>query len=121
MRRFAFAAAAMLLALAPVLALDGEPGMHDPSTVIEAGGKFYVSLCGSSPLSTAPSPGKCLIVCATDSGPRVVPWKPALTLRCLTVGLTACGAANRQATMTAAAKDTDTTELLLDIDLIPTT
>ena len=30
MTRFALAAAAMLLALAPGLALDGEPGMHDP-------------------------------------------------------------------------------------------
>ena len=47
MRRFALAAAAMLLALAPVLALDGEPGMHDPSTVIEAGGKFYVYATGN--------------------------------------------------------------------------
>ena len=36
MTRCALAAAAMLLALAPVLALDGEPGMHDPSTVIAA-------------------------------------------------------------------------------------
>jgi hypothetical protein len=42
MRQFALAAAAMLLALAPALGLDGEPGMHDPSTVIEANGKFYV-------------------------------------------------------------------------------
>jgi hypothetical protein len=42
MTRFALAAAAMLLALAPALALDGPPGMHDPSTVIEANGKFYV-------------------------------------------------------------------------------
>lgn len=49
------AAAAMLLLVAPtfaargdmpaafdgLLALDGEPGMHDPSTVIQAGGRFY--------------------------------------------------------------------------------
>ena len=39
----------MLLALAPALALDGEPGMHDPSTVIEAGGKFYVYATGNGP------------------------------------------------------------------------
>lgn len=32
----------LLLLVAPVLALDGEPGLHDPSTVIQAGGKFYV-------------------------------------------------------------------------------
>ena len=47
MTRFALAAAAMLLALAPGLALDGEPGMHDPSTVIEADGKFYVYATGN--------------------------------------------------------------------------
>lgn len=34
-------AAALLLAVSPVLALDGEPGLHDPSTIIQAGGKFY--------------------------------------------------------------------------------
>jgi arabinan endo-1,5-alpha-L-arabinosidase len=36
------AAFAMLLIVPPVLALDGEPGLHDPSTVIQADGKFYV-------------------------------------------------------------------------------
>ena len=36
------AAAALLLLIAPAIALDGEPGMHDPSTIIEAGGKYYV-------------------------------------------------------------------------------
>jgi arabinan endo-1,5-alpha-L-arabinosidase len=35
------AAAALLLAMPPVLALDGETGLHDPSTVIQEGGKFY--------------------------------------------------------------------------------
>ncbi len=35
------AAVAMLVLLPPVLALDGEPGLHDPSTVIQADGKFY--------------------------------------------------------------------------------
>jgi hypothetical protein len=29
----------MLLTIAPTLALDGQPAMHDPSTVLEAGGK----------------------------------------------------------------------------------
>jgi arabinan endo-1,5-alpha-L-arabinosidase len=47
MTRFALAAAAMLLALAPAHALDGQPGMHDPSTVIEANGKFYVYATGN--------------------------------------------------------------------------
>ena len=37
----------MLLAIAPALALDGQPAMHDPSTVIEAGGKFYVYATGN--------------------------------------------------------------------------
>lgn len=35
------AAAAALLFLAPVLALDGQPGIHDPSTVIVQDGKYY--------------------------------------------------------------------------------
>ena len=48
MTRFTFAAAAMLLALAPALALDGEPAMHDPSTVIEANGRFYVYATGNA-------------------------------------------------------------------------
>jgi arabinan endo-1,5-alpha-L-arabinosidase len=46
-KRVGLAAAAMLLALAPALALDGEPGMHDPSTVIESNGKFYVYATGN--------------------------------------------------------------------------
>jgi hypothetical protein len=36
MTRFGFAIAAMLLTIAPTLAFDGQPGMHDPSTVIDA-------------------------------------------------------------------------------------
>ncbi len=32
----------MLLIVPHVFALDGEPGLHDPSTVIQADGKFYV-------------------------------------------------------------------------------
>jgi arabinan endo-1,5-alpha-L-arabinosidase len=49
MRRFGvgLATAGMLLAITPVLALDGQPAMHDPSTVIEAAGKFYVYATGS--------------------------------------------------------------------------
>lgn len=47
MTRFGLALAAMLVAIAPTLALDGQPAMHDPSTVIEAGGKFYVYATGN--------------------------------------------------------------------------
>jgi arabinan endo-1,5-alpha-L-arabinosidase len=46
MRRFGLASAALILAIAPTLALDGQPAMHDPSSVIEAGGKFYVFATG---------------------------------------------------------------------------
>jgi len=41
------AAAALLLLVAPLSALDGEPGMHDPSTVIQADGRFYVYATGN--------------------------------------------------------------------------
>lgn len=37
----------MLLLVAPAFALDGEPGMHDPSTVIQADGRFYVYATGN--------------------------------------------------------------------------
>jgi arabinan endo-1,5-alpha-L-arabinosidase len=47
MMRFCVAVIAILLAIAPALALDGQPAMHDPSTVIEAGGKFYVYATGT--------------------------------------------------------------------------
>ncbi len=40
-------AAAMMLLAAPVLALDGDIGIHDPSTVVQAGGRFYVYGTGS--------------------------------------------------------------------------
>jgi hypothetical protein len=46
MTRFRLAAAAMLLAIAPARALHGQPAMHDPSTVIATGGKFYVYATG---------------------------------------------------------------------------
>jgi hypothetical protein len=36
-----FLAAAALLIVARVLALDGQPGIHDPSTVVIQDGKFY--------------------------------------------------------------------------------
>jgi arabinan endo-1,5-alpha-L-arabinosidase len=39
-KRFVLAAG-LLLAVPPALALDGEPGLHDPSTIIQAGGRFY--------------------------------------------------------------------------------
>lgn len=47
MTRFCVAAAATLVAIAPALALDGEPAMHDPSTVLQADGKFYVYATGN--------------------------------------------------------------------------
>ena len=45
MKHSVVAAVACLL-VAPVLALDGQPGMHDPSTVVMDGGKFYVYATG---------------------------------------------------------------------------
>jgi arabinan endo-1,5-alpha-L-arabinosidase len=45
--RLSCVAAAMLLLVASAFALDGEPGMHDPSTVIQADGKFYVYATGN--------------------------------------------------------------------------
>jgi arabinan endo-1,5-alpha-L-arabinosidase len=38
--RHRFLLAATLLLSAPLLALDGQPGMHDPSTVVIHDGKF---------------------------------------------------------------------------------
>jgi arabinan endo-1,5-alpha-L-arabinosidase len=40
------AAMAVPLLVSPLVALDGDPGLHDPSTVIEAEGKFYVYATG---------------------------------------------------------------------------
>ena len=45
--RYGVVAAAALLLVVPVLALDGQPGMHDPSTVVVDDGKFYVYATGS--------------------------------------------------------------------------
>jgi arabinan endo-1,5-alpha-L-arabinosidase len=47
MTRSGLAIAAILLTIAPTLALDGQPAMHDPSTVIAAGEKFYVYATGN--------------------------------------------------------------------------
>jgi arabinan endo-1,5-alpha-L-arabinosidase len=46
MKRAIVTAAAVLL-VSPVLALDGQPGMHDPSTVVMQDGKFYVYATGA--------------------------------------------------------------------------
>ena len=46
MTRNVVAAAAALLLVSPLLALDGQPGMHDPSTVVVHEGKFYVYATG---------------------------------------------------------------------------
>jgi arabinan endo-1,5-alpha-L-arabinosidase len=45
-KTFNVAAVAVLLLVVPALALDGQPGMHDPSTVIMQDGKFYVYATG---------------------------------------------------------------------------
>ena len=34
-------AVAALLLVSPLLALDGQPGIHDPSTIVVEGGKYY--------------------------------------------------------------------------------
>jgi len=47
MTRFGAVIAAIFLTIAPTLALDGQPAMHDPSTVIAAGDKFYVYATGN--------------------------------------------------------------------------
>jgi arabinan endo-1,5-alpha-L-arabinosidase len=46
-RHLVVASAAALLLVSTVLALDGQPGMHDPSTVIVHDGKFYVYATGA--------------------------------------------------------------------------
>ena len=48
MTRFGPAIAALLLTIAPALALDDRPAMHDPSTAIAAGEKFYVYATGNA-------------------------------------------------------------------------
>ena len=52
--KFNVAAIAVLLLAVPVLTLDGQPGMHDPSTVIMQDGKFYVYATGGGlPIATS--------------------------------------------------------------------
>jgi arabinan endo-1,5-alpha-L-arabinosidase len=45
--KHAIVAAVALLLIAPLSALDGQPGMHDPSTVVMQDGKFYVYATGA--------------------------------------------------------------------------
>ena len=45
--KYPIVVAAMLLLVAPMTALDGQPGMHDPSTVVVEDGKFYVYATGA--------------------------------------------------------------------------
>jgi arabinan endo-1,5-alpha-L-arabinosidase len=45
--KYAVVAAVAVLLIAPVLAVDGQPGMHDPSTVVMQDGKFYVYATGA--------------------------------------------------------------------------
>jgi arabinan endo-1,5-alpha-L-arabinosidase len=46
--------AAALLIVSPLLALDGQPGMHDPSTVVLDNGRFYVYGTGNGlPISVS--------------------------------------------------------------------
>jgi arabinan endo-1,5-alpha-L-arabinosidase len=53
MRRPVLSAAALLLVV-PLRALDGQPGLHDPSTVVPHNGKFYVYATGNGlPISVS--------------------------------------------------------------------
>ena len=65
--------ALVLFCVTPLLALDGDPALHDPSTVIESGGRFYayVNQCihAGTPLDWWPNEfftddGR-LLICAT--------------------------------------------------------
>ena len=47
--KYGIVAAAAFLIGSPVIALDGQPGMHDPSTVVMDAGKFYVYATGGGP------------------------------------------------------------------------
>jgi hypothetical protein len=46
-------AAVMLVLVAPVIALDGDPRMHDPSTVALHDGRFYAT--GRATVYSSPS------------------------------------------------------------------
>ena len=51
-------AAVVVLLVVPVLALDGDPRMHDPSTVVVQDGKFYSYGTGRGiPISPSPMTG----------------------------------------------------------------
>src|SRR5688500_16062357 len=53
MKSWLVAATAVLL-VSPLLALDGQPGLHDPSTVVVHDGKFYVYATGNGlPISVS--------------------------------------------------------------------
>ena len=45
--KWRIAVAAACLLTVPVVALDGQPGLHDPSTVIAENGKYYVYATGN--------------------------------------------------------------------------
>ena len=52
--KYRLAAATLLLLVSPVLALDGQPGIHDPSTVVVHDGKFYTyGTGGGLPISVS--------------------------------------------------------------------
>ena len=44
--KWRIAVGAACLLTVPVVALDGQPGLHDPSTVIAENGKYYVYATG---------------------------------------------------------------------------
>ena len=46
MKRMTFVVALLALAAGPAFALDGQVGSHDPSTVIECDGKYYLYSTG---------------------------------------------------------------------------
>src|SRR5579871_6525516 len=50
MRLIVWAALMTLVLIRPIFALDGTVGIHDPSTVVECGGKWYVYGTGGTPL-----------------------------------------------------------------------
>jgi len=52
--KWSLVVAAACLLTVPVVALDGQPGLHDPSTVIAENGKYYVYATGNGlPVSTS--------------------------------------------------------------------
>jgi arabinan endo-1,5-alpha-L-arabinosidase len=52
--RFAILISGALLLVSPALALDGQPGMHDPSTVVMHDGRFYAYATGGGlPIATS--------------------------------------------------------------------